>query len=229
MSNTVLQIEAVTREYPGQPPVRALDGVNLAIHAGEMVAVVGPSGSGKSTLLNVMGTLDRPTSGRVVFEGVDTSKLSARRLSGLRSTRLGFVFQSFHLLETLTVHQNVSTGMLYRGVSAKERRAKAHEALDRVGLTDKVDVRPSKLSGGQRQRVAIARAIVGEPALVLADEPTGNLDSVTGASILALLADLNADGATIVVITHDRDVAEQLPRKVSVLDGRIENDAAAPL
>ncbi len=203
------------------PPVDALAGVDVEIAAGEMVAVVGPSGSGKSTLLNIMGTLDRPTAGTLMIEGVDTSTLSDRKLAGLRSARLGFVFQSFHLLETLSAADNVATGLLYRGVGARTRRAMASAALERVGLGDKVDSPPRKLSGGQRQRVAIARAIVGEPALVLADEPTGNLDTATGDGIIELLDELNAGGATIVVITHDVELAARLPRRVEVRDGLV--------
>lgn len=221
MSTPVLEVNDVHREYPGSPPVKALSGVDLTVDAGEMVAVVGPSGSGKSTLLNIMGTLDRPTSGRLLIEGVDTSTLSDRRLSGLRSARLGFVFQSFHLLETLSALDNVATGLLYRGVSGRKRRSMAQKALESVGLGDRLQTRPTKLSGGQRQRVAIARAIVAEPALVLADEPTGNLDTATGDGIVDLLRDLNQNGATIVVITHDADLAGQLPRQVEVRDGLV--------
>ncbi len=217
----VLELDGVYRTYPGSPPVEALAGVDLRVEAGEMLAVVGPSGSGKSTLLNIMGTLDRPTQGRLLIEGTDTSKLSDRRLSGLRSARLGFVFQSFHLIETLSALDNVATGLLYRGVPGRTRRAMAQTALEKVGLGDRVNARPTKLSGGQRQRVAIARAIVAEPSLILADEPTGNLDTATGDGIVELLTLLNADGSTIVVITHDGDLAAQLPRYVEVRDGRV--------
>ena len=221
-STPVLELEGVGRTYPGSPPVHALGGVDLTIESGEMVAVIGPSGSGKSTLLNIMGTLDRPTDGRLLIEGIDTSTLSDRKLSGLRSSRLGFVFQSFHLIETLSALDNVATGLLYRGMSSRKRRSMAEAALERVGLGDKLRTLPTKLSGGQRQRVAIARAIVAEPSLVLADEPTGNLDSTTGAGIVELLHVLNANGATIVVITHDAELAAQLPRQVAVHDGRIQ-------
>lgn len=221
-ATAVLEVSNVTRTYPGEPPVHALSGVSLRVNQGEMLAVVGPSGSGKSTLLNIMGTLDRPTTGTLLVEGTDTSTLSDRQLSGLRSARLGFVFQAFHLLPTLSAGDNVATGLLYRGVSGRERREQAALALEKVGLGDKIKTRPTKLSGGQRQRVAIARAIVAEPALVLADEPTGNLDSSTGDGILALLHELNAAGSTIVVITHDRELAESMPRTVSVNDGKIE-------
>ncbi len=220
----VLELENVTRTYRGEPPVNALIDVDLRIDAGEMVAIVGPSGSGKSTLLNVMGTLDQPTSGFVRFEGTNTAELSDRRLSGLRSARLGFVFQGFHLLETVSALDNVATGLLYRGLSARERRRRAEQALEQVGLGDRPGAKPSKLSGGQRQRIAIARAIVAEPALVLADEPTGNLDTTTGDAILTLLQNLNIGGATIVVITHDNDVAARLPREIRMRDGQIETD-----
>jgi putative ABC transport system ATP-binding protein len=217
----VLQLDGVHRTYAGSPPVRALVDIDMAVMEGEMVAVVGPSGSGKSTLLNIMGTLDRPTKGRLLIEGTDTSQLSDRRLSGLRSARLGFVFQSFHLIETLSALDNVATGLLYRGVNGRTRRKMAKTALEKVGLGDRLHSRPTKLSGGQRQRVAIARAIVAEPSLILADEPTGNLDTATGDGIVDLLQQLNADGSTIVVITHDPDLAARLPRHVEVRDGEI--------
>lgn len=224
MSVPVLELVDVVREYLTEPPLKALDGVSLTIEPGEMAAVVGPSGSGKSTLLNIMGTLDRPTSGRVRVEGIDTSRLSDRRLSGLRSARLGFVFQGFHLFESVSIIDNVATGLIYRGMANRRRRTLAQEALDRVGLGDRARTKPSKLSGGQRQRVAIARAIVAEPALILADEPTGNLDTATGNEIMNLLTDLNQiHGATIVVITHDHDLAHQLPRMIQMRDGRVED------
>ncbi len=217
----VLELDGVYRTYPGSPPVEALVGVDLRVEAGEMMAVVGPSGSGKSTLLNIMGTLDRPTQGRLLIEGTDTSTLSDRRLSGLRSARLGFVFQSFHLIETLSALDNVAAGLLYRGVTGRTRRTMAQAALEKVGLGDRLHARPTKLSGGQRQRVAIARAIVAEPSLILADEPTGNLDTATGDGIVDLLTQLNADGSTIVVITHDAELAARLPRQVEVRDGTV--------
>ena len=220
-ANPAIDVRGVHRRYPGSPPVDALAGVDLTIEPGEMVAVMGPSGSGKSTLLNIMGTLDRPTEGRVLIDGVDTTALSDRKLSGLRSARLGFVFQSFHLLDTLTATDNVATGLLYRGIGLRRRRSKARAALEHVGLGHRLDARPLELSGGERQRVAIARAVVAEPAVVLADEPTGNLDTATGSGIVELLTDLNGGGSTIVVITHDPDVADRLPRRVDVRDGRI--------
>jgi putative ABC transport system ATP-binding protein len=217
----------VVKTYPGDPPVEALRGVSLAIEPGSLVALVGPSGSGKSTLLHVMGTLDRPTSGTVHVAGHDTSRLADRMLSGLRARAIGFVFQQFFLLDSQTALDNVANGLLYAGRSQRERRAAAAEALERVGLANRTGHRPNQLSGGEQQRVAIARAIVGRPAIVLADEPTGNLDSANGASILELLLDLNgADGATIAVITHDHDVAAALPRQVWIRDGRIESDSA---
>jgi putative ABC transport system ATP-binding protein len=221
----VLELRDVAKTYPGDPPVEALRGISLAIEPGSMVALAGPSGSGKSTLLHVMGTLDRPTGGSVHVAGHDTSRLADRMLSGLRARAIGFVFQQFFLLDSQTALDNVANGMLYAGRSQRERRDAAAAALERVGLAHRMGHRPSQLSGGEQQRVAIARAIVGRPAIVLADEPTGNLDSANGAAILELLLDLNrADGATIAVITHDHDVAAALPRQVWIRDGRVESD-----
>ena len=220
----VLQLAGVTKEYPGTPPVRALRGVDLAVSRGELLAVVGPSGSGKSTLLHIMGTLDRPTAGRVRVAGYDVGDLSDRQLSALRSRHIGFVFQQFFLLSGYTALDNVADGLLYTGRTTAHRRHLARRALERVGLGHRLQHVATKLSGGERQRVAVARAVVGNPAIVLADEPTGNLDTKSSAGIVDLLEDLNRQGTTMVVITHNMEVAEHFPRQVGIRDGRIEYD-----
>jgi len=217
----VLELHGVTKTYGSQPPVAALRGVSLRVGQGELVAIVGPSGSGKTTLLHIIGTLDRPTSGTVRIDGVDIAGLDDRQLAALRARSIGFVFQQFFLAEHQTALENVADGLLYAGFNVRERRELAGMALDRVGLADRQRFLPTHMSGGQRQRVAIARALVGRPAIVLADEPTGNLDSVTGKQILGLLQGLNAQGTTIIVITHDHDLAAHLHRQVHVRDGQI--------
>jgi putative ABC transport system ATP-binding protein len=217
----VLELEDVVKEYPGSPPIRALDGVTLTVEENELLAIVGPSGSGKSTLLNIMGALDSPTEGTVRVAGREIEGRTDKELSRLRADAIGFVFQQFHLLDGLSALDNVATGLLYRGASPKERRARASEALERVGLGHRMTHRPPQLSGGERQRVAIARAIVGRPAIVLADEPTGNLDSRTGAEIIEVLHALHGDGATILVITHDATVAAVMDRSVTLRDGSL--------
>jgi len=219
--DVVLELDAVTKIYPAEPPVVALRGVSFSVRRGELVAIVGPSGSGKSTLLHVMGTLEQPSSGVVRITGLDVSGLDDRALSVVRATRIGFVFQSFFLAEHQSVLDNVADGLLYAGVPARGRRAHAAEALAAVGLAHRSTFRPTKLSGGERQRVAIARALIGSPAIVLADEPTGNLDTATGAAIFALLRELHEEGATIVMITHDRELAARCARMVQMEAGRV--------
>jgi putative ABC transport system ATP-binding protein len=220
-----IELTAASREYPGG--VRALDAVDLVVAVGEMIAVVGPSGSGKSTMLNLVGTLDLPSSGSVAIGGHDVSSLRDRQLAALRADYIGFVFQNFHLAAGAGAVENVADGLLYAGHRRSERRRRAREALERVGLGHRLENRPNELSGGEKQRVAIARAIVGRPQLLLADEPTGALDSRSGEVVMDLLHELNAEGTTVVVITHDRDLAASLPRQVQMLDGAIIADSAA--
>ena len=217
---SVLELDGVTKVYGEEPPAPALRGVSFSVSRGELAAIVGPSGSGKSTLLHVIGTLEQPSSGVVRIGGVDAARLSDRELSRLRAREIGFVFQQFFLAEHATVRENVA------GVPAAERYKRADEALERVGLSERAMFKPNKISGGERQRVAIARALVGSPAIVLADEPTGNLDSITGEQIMALIEELNGQGATIVVITHEQAIAARCPRRIGVLDGHVVSDTS---
>jgi putative ABC transport system ATP-binding protein len=227
MTEPSVEICDVVRRYPGEPPVESLRGVSLRIEKGELAAIVGPSGSGKTTLLHIMGTLDRPTAGVVRIAGADTTAMGDRQLSGFRAARLGFVFQQFFLIDGMSVLENVAGGLLYRGMEGRGRRRLAANALERVGLGHRMSHRPAQLSGGEKQRAAIARAVVGRPELVLADEPTGNLDSTSGAAIIALLEELNRDGTTIAVITHNAELARAMGRIVRLKDGMIDEQPRA--
>lgn len=228
-AEVVLSLHGVTKEYPTTPPVRALRGVDFSVDRGELIGVVGPSGSGKSTLLHIMGTLDRPTAGEVTVAGYNIDDLSDKDLSALRSRHIGFVFQQFHLLSGYTALDNVADGLLYTGMNLHDRRDLARRALDRVGLAHRLDHVATKLSGGERQRVAVARALVGTPSIVLADEPTGNLDSKNSEAIVELIRQINDEGVTFVVITHNREIAEAFPRTAGLRDGRIEYDSGVRL
>lgn len=221
---SVVELAGATKTYPGG--VHALQGVDLTIGRGELLAIVGPSGSGKSTLLHIIGTLDPATTGSVRIAGHDTATLTDRQLSALRAQRIGFVFQAFHLVPGMSAQDNVAEGLLYSGLPRAQRRRRAAQALERVDLADRAKHRPHELSGGQKQRVAIARAVVGEPDLLLADEPTGALDTASGRAVMQLIHQLNQEGATIAVITHDTDIADRLPRQVRIRDGRIVQDTA---
>jgi putative ABC transport system ATP-binding protein len=225
---TALQLDQVTKEYPGSPPVVALRSVRMSIDEGEFVAVVGPSGSGKSTLLAIAGTLEQPTSGSVRVGGSPVEELGGQELSAVRAYDIGFVFQQFFLVPTLSALDNVANGLLYRGIALAERRRAARTVLERVGLAHRTSHRPSELSGGESQRVAIARALVGDPKLILADEPTGNVDSGQGAEVMRLLGALNREGSTILVVTHNHELAHQLPRTIRLRDGVIESDTRGP-
>ena len=221
-----LQLEQISKSYPGTPPVNALSDVSISVDRGEFLGIIGPSGSGKSTLLHVIGTLTRPSFGAVLIDGIDTSDMSDRELSGIRSKKIGFIFQDFHLLSGFTAIENVENGLLYSGVPARERKERSVEILKRVGLSHRLEHHPNELSGGEQQRVAIARALVHNPAFVLADEPTGNVDSKTTDSLMELMTSLNNEGTTVILITHDLEVAKICSRQLVLKDGYIETDSA---
>lgn len=220
----VVQLVDVHRSFPGPPQVHAVRGVHLRIEKGEYISIIGPSGSGKSTLLHLLGLLDRPTAGQYLLDGMDVARMSEGRRSGMRGGRIGFVFQAFHLLPSRSVLDNVMLAMVYQHVARKERRVRATEALERVGLTARLDFSPSTLSGGERQRVAIARALVGRPSLLLADEPTGNLDQMNATGVMDLFDDLHRSGITIAVITHDEQVSARAQRRVRITDGELVSE-----
>ena len=221
----VMELIGVQKSYAGNPPVEALRGIDLTINEGELIGLVGTSGSGKSTMLNIMGALDHPTEGNVRIQGQDLSALSDRQLSSLRGRRIGFIFQQFHLIAGLSLVENVATGFLYQGASRSQRIKNGIRLLTKVGLGNRLDHLPHQLSGGEQQRVAVARALMGEPAIILADEPTGNLDSKTSEGIVKLLHQLNEDGSTIIVVTHDRELASSFPGMVTLRDGLVESDS----
>ena len=221
-----LQLEQISKSYPGTPPVNALSDVSISVDRGEFLGIIGPSGSGKSTLLHVIGTLTRPSFGAVLIDGIDTSDMSDRELSGIRSKKIGFIFQDFLLLSGFTAIENVENGLLYSGVPARERKERSVEILKRVGLSHRLEHHPNELSGGEQQRVAIARALVHNPAFVLADEPTGNVDSKTTDSLMELMTSLNNEGTTVILITHDLEVAKICSRQLVLKDGYIETDSA---
>tara|TARA_B110000008_G_scaffold202705_1_gene201364 strand:- start:767 stop:1438 length:672 start_codon:yes stop_codon:yes gene_type:complete len=222
-----MELIGVQKSYAGNPPVEALRGIDLTINEGELIGLVGTSGSGKSTMLNIMGALDHPTEGKVRIQGQDLSALSDRQLSSLRGKRIGFIFQQFHLIAGLSLVENVATGVLYQGASRSQRIKNGIRLLTKVGLGNRLDHLPHQLSGGEQQRVAVARALMGEPAIILADEPTGNLDSKTSEEIVKLLHQLNKDGSTIIVVTHDRELASSFPGMVTLRDGLVESDSRA--
>ncbi|MCX4385759.1 ABC transporter ATP-binding protein [Micromonospora peucetia] len=228
MTEPVLTVEEVSKTYPTDPPTHALRAANLAVRAGELVAVVGPSGSGKSTLLSIMGTLEDPTSGTVRLRGYPVARLGDAQRAALRARHIGFVFQQFHLIPTLTAEKNVATGLLYTGAGHAERLRQARDALEAVGLAHRTRYRPGQLSGGEKQRVAIARALVKQPSIVFADEPTGALDTATGENIIRLLSEIARSGTAVIVITHDHAIADTMPRRVRLRDGRVTTDTGAP-